>query len=609
MIEKRKQERPPAPARSSATSRRTQAPEATGAPATRPRGVWGARLLLAAYVALLCYLMVQERRLLQGADISLWEMQDTGYLLGRLAWIVAKPPVVLAAFIPVGALCVVAAGRRVSLLVLLVAAAAGVLAAGLVRGFDGGQPWRLPPPDFLIAPSLGLILGLWIGASWRRGRKAFRRTMTAMAVCAFLLLAAGGALFFAMLDDEPLAIEKADVTSKDKRRLVDLVRQRERFERDGAAMERIELSEHDVNQLIAWGLSLGVKRRRAVVDLESGVVSLKASVAVPWKKSPRRFLNVFAAAATEVRGGRLTLDIRRLDVGSIAAPRPVQKLCSWLIASTVREDYHARQLVAAVSLAEIEPAKVTIELERSALSKELVSGITRRIGVEADVAEAASVYHRRLVTMAPEFPKRDERFIAFMRAAFQLARERSNGGDAVLENRAAILALGVILGHYRLETLTGPISEPELRVRGRSEAGKSTIHGRADWPRHFILSAAVAVLSAEHVSDAVGIFKEEYDSGPRGSGFSFADLLADRAGTTFGLEATKNEASARRVQHYLAGDFDIAILFPSAEGLPEGLSEAELSTLYGGVGGAEYKRIADDIERRLESCELLHPQR
>jgi len=37
-----------------------------------------------------------------------------------------------------------------------------------------------------------------------------------------------------------------------------------------------------------------------------------------------------------------------------------------------------------------------------------------------------------------------------------------------------------------------------------------------------------------------------------GSGFSFGDLLADRAGTTFALPATRNGAAGRALQARLA---------------------------------------------------------
>ena len=81
-----------------------------------------------------------------------------------------------------------------------------------------------------------------------------------------------------------------------------------------------------------------------------------------------------------------------------------------------------------------------------------------------------------------------------------------------------------------------------------------------------------------------------------------ADLLADRAGTIFALAATRDEASARKVQDRLSGQFTVADIFPPAADLPEGVPDAQLESMYGGVGGRRYEQLVDEIERRLAEC-------
>jgi hypothetical protein len=120
------------------------------------------------------------------------------------------------------------------------------------------------------------------------------------------------------------------------------------------------------------------------------------------------------------------------------------------------------------------------------------------------------------------------------------------------------------------------------------------------------VSAALTVLSAEAPSDAVGLLKEELDAA-RGSGFSFGDLLADRAGTTFAAVATRDEASAVAMQERLARGFRGDDFFPEGADLPEDLTDAELQPVYGGVGGAGYQRVVDEIERRVAACPAYSP--
>ena len=174
------------------------------------------------------------------------------------------------------------------------------------------------------------------------------------------------------------------------------------------------------------------------------------------------------------------------------------------------------------------------------------------------------------------------------------------GRDAIKENQAGIFALGILLGHPRIEEILGLTGAG--RPVARHDLLRVVLRGRSDWTRHFCVSAVLAVLSDEAVSGAAGLLKEELDSDTGGSGFSFSDLLADRAGTTFAIQATRDEAAARVMQERLAGGFRIDEFFPPAADLPEGIPDARLQSEYGGVGGEGYLRLIEEIERRVTGC-------
>jgi hypothetical protein len=120
------------------------------------------------------------------------------------------------------------------------------------------------------------------------------------------------------------------------------------------------------------------------------------------------------------------------------------------------------------------------------------------------------------------------------------------------------------------------------------------------------VSAALTVLTAVAPSNAAGLLKEELDA-DGGSGFSFADLLADRSGTAFAEVATRDEESALAMQERLARGFRVDDFFPSAADLPEGISDAQLQSRYGGVGGAPYRHLTAEIERRVAACAAYRP--
>jgi len=142
-------------------------------------------------------------------------------------------------------------------------------------------------------------------------------------------------------------------------------------------------------------------------------------------------------------------------------------------------------------------------------------------------------------------------------------------------------------------------AEPFLDIRSQVESGgEKGLLSIAFHPRYRDNGLFFLDYTA---SDAAGLLKEELDA-DGGSGFSFGDLLADRAGVTFASRATRDEASARALQDRLAAGFRVADYFPPADDLPEGIPDEELQSRYGGVGGPGYLALIEEMERRLVAC-------
>ena len=73
-----------------------------------------------------------------------------------------------------------------------------------------------------------------------------------------------------------------------------------------------------------------------------------------------------------------------------------------------------------------------------------------------------------------------------------------------------------------------------------------TLRQRQDFTLHFLISAVIAAEAGTPLADAVGLWKELADARRGGSGFSFNDLAADRAGTRFGERAVRDAGGCRR---------------------------------------------------------------
>ena len=225
--------------------------------------------------------------------------------------------------------------------------------------------------------------------------------------------------------------------------------------------------------------------------------------------------------------------------------------------------------------------------------------------ISDDLAEDARATGEYLLANADAVPRGDEGFAKLLELAFMFAADNSHGTDAVHPNKAAILALGVILGEERVARVAKrPINIKRIKEFDALR-NRITLVGRNDLARHFWVSAALAILSDEKRSMTVGIAKEMMDATEGGSGFSFDDLAADRAGTLLAVVATKNELNARNLQTRIGQGVVIADFFPGIEGLPSGLSRDEFQSQYGGLGGKVTQRLAEEIEYRLAGCKGL----
>ena len=214
-------------------------------------------------------------------------------------------------------------------------------------------------------------------------------------------------------------------------------------------------------------------------------------------------------------------------------------------------------------------------------------------------AQHLRAYVERLSHVMAKTPPQEVSLATLMAPLFTLARERSAAGtaagEAARENRAALIVLTFYVNGRNLAALT-----PEARDWPKPLPRTVTLAGREDFPKHFLVSATLAAESGGALADAVGLFKE-VDDARGGSGFSFNDIAADRAGTRFGELAVR---SPERLQAALAAGPKEADFMPDVRDLPEFMPDAEFKRRFGGVGAPAYKKMMSDIEARVAARPL-----
>ena len=213
-----------------------------------------------------------------------------------------------------------------------------------------------------------------------------------------------------------------------------------------------------------------------------------------------------------------------------------------------------------------------------------------------DVARLQA-YAERLAALGPALPAGEDVSLArLLPPMFDLARQRSAAGeDPKRENRAAILALVMMAEGRRYASLSpaaSPWPDPPRRV--------VLLAGRPDLPRHFLIAALLTVDGGERLADSMSLAKE-VDDARFGSGFSFNDLAAGRAGARFAVLATD---APRALQAVVARGVAESDLLPEVGDLPEFMALPAFKRRFGEVGSPSYRAMMALIELRLDALPL-----
>ena len=196
-----------------------------------------------------------------------------------------------------------------------------------------------------------------------------------------------------------------------------------------------------------------------------------------------------------------------------------------------------------------------------------------------DAAQTAAKYCR-LVSLDRVAPRSD--FAIIVQRAFE---PTTSPLPLVEQNRAAFVALAM----YTTDASAGRLAGDSAR---RAELCRRAVTvpllaGRDDLPKHWSLSAALAVSLGDDVGTAMGEWKELSDSRPGGSGFSFVDLATDRVAIAVARQAV-DPARADTMTGRLRKATGEDLLPIRALALSEGLSEAAFVSKYQSINSAKF---------------------
>jgi hypothetical protein len=355
-------------------------------------------------------------------------------------------------------------------------------------------------------------------------------------------------------------------------------------------VQSIRLDEAELNRLLNYAVEL--RRVSGIAaELTPGRATLTATLDVP--DTPfGHYLNVTADLADTPAGMR----IDRLLLGSLPIPGTVADWGMRLVHRWLRRDATYAALADAFTRVNFDENQATLDYR---WRPELLTRIERKsvdLLVSPQDQALMLLYAARLDALLKHHATGTRLSLAQIMPAL-FAWPLQAGTNAAEENRAALTAMAAYLAGISLPKLL----EGDGKSIRRAPRILLFLHGRRDFAEHFTLSAALSVNGGSRLANAIGLIKEEEDA-RKGSGFSFTDLAANRAGVRLGETATGPDAA--QIRQKLATARGDAALLPDFRNLPEFMPQAEFGRRFGPVGSPRYQAVIARIDARLDAHPL-----
>jgi hypothetical protein len=390
-----------------------------------------------------------------------------------------------------------------------------------------------------------------------------------------------GLTLWLAIDDTPKLQTRADLTPEQIARGKLIFRQNDPRRLKSGAIARVALDQQELDLAINY-LANQYANGVAGLRVDKGRAHIEASLRLP-RNPVGQYLNL----TLELKQTANIPEVDQLSVGKLRLPGMLAKPLLSLALNTLQPAADRQAFANIVKHVLFQPRRLTVTYHWQAD----LPGKLRDALLTPDDQQRLEAYQRHLA----ELSQADNESVSltdFSKPLFKLALQRSASSDPILENRALILVLTLYVNQQRLTKIV-----PESRLWPRPLWRQITLNGRDDLTKHYMVSAMLAAYSGTPLADAVGLFKEIEDS-RGGSGFSFNDLAADRAGTRMGEQAVASPALARKTQALMASA-DENQMMPATADLPESLSKAEFIHRFGGIEGKAYQQMMRDIESRI----------
>jgi len=355
----------------------------------------------------------------------------------------------------------------------------------------------------------------------------------------------------------------------------------------------IELSEADLNLAANYLLN---RYSKSAVDIQLKKNKLRFTVTMTLPNNPLgKYLNISFRLGND--NNDALPSITKFKAGKLLLPAD---FAAWVVDNIIRYSSLNEYFILAtrpIKSVQIDQKKVTI-IYFSNLNTliEAQNFLTNR-----GDSSVNNIYQQKLADIINNHdPEWRLSLAELLKPLFELAYQRSTLDNAIEENRIAILTIN----DYVNKGLMPQASTSDLK---NGKHYPAFLYKRIDLAQHFIGSAAITASANGQVSKLFGEEKELNDA-KGGSGFSFIDLTADKAGTRFGEIATSSAENARKIQQAMSQINDYSDFMPDPRDLPEHMNEDQFKQQFGSVNSTEYLELSRQIDARIAAMPIYRQQ-
>ncbi|MBU2883093.1 hypothetical protein KO525_04065 [Psychrosphaera sp. B3R10] len=410
-----------------------------------------------------------------------------------------------------------------------------------------------------------------------------------------ILLVGMASLPFLATDKQRLVPEIKSVTADDAKIAQNVTKQFHRSIASKQAVQEFSLSNDELTAALNVA-SYSVPN----IDIESRLTSLGLTLVATVKLEKRgfkRYVNVICMLTNGYEGA----DIDSCKIGSVTLPgdslKPIIK-------------YGLNKFVGKHSYDLWQHFITNLSFERNKLVVKNLDANMIKPALQASFNEAQNLVSgtsnldKALVTNYIEhlsLQNYDSKSLMEpIRSAFSHVKEQTRNSPTDVRNRhvqAAIWALVIRYGNPKFGRLVG--------IPGKIGRGMSaTLRNREDLALHFLYSAFLQLNSGTQTAFSIGEIKELIDSNAGGTGFSFADIVADKAGLTFAEFLTDPMTDTKSACLKLANVYTEDMFILDINHRPEGISAEEFNDRYKSIQSQKYKDVIEEIGQAMKQLEL-----